>query len=357
MSEFKEISSGNLYPWLVSTFNELTKQPLSQALLIHGTANIGKLDFGLSLAKYLLCESAQKIDFACGECDACHWFSAGNHPDFVPVLPEDLEWLLNFSGLNSENSKTPHNLAEEKKLSKVIRIEQIRDAISSIEIGAHRGKNKIVLIYPVEGMQSAAANSLLKSLEEPPRNVKMILISHQIDKVLPTIKSRCRLIPLAPPTFESGLSWLDKKLVGSNIAVEKIKSVYQENGGAVLKSLQQLQNKEQTFSSEIILQFLKNPGQFSEQNFSEVVSKISMKDLILILQKWTLDLIMLANKLPPKFYPDQVNIMNKYSKTISFEKLLTYSDVLDNTQKYSSHPLNNKIQSEQLLVEYVKLFK
>lgn len=357
MSEFKEISSQNLYPWLVRPFNELIKQSLPQALLIHGTANIGKLDFGLSLAKYLLCESAQKIDFACGECDACHWFSAGNHPDFVPVLPEDLEGLLNFSGLNSEISKTPNNLVEEKKLSKVIRIEQIRGAISSIEIGAHRANKKIVLIYPVEGMQSVAANSLLKSLEEPPKNVKMILISHQIDKVLPTIKSRCRLIPLAPPLYESGLSWLYKKLAGSNIAVEKIKSIYQENGGAVLKSLQQLQNKEQIFLSEIILQFMKNPGQFNEQNFSEAVSKIAMKDLIMVMQKWTLDLFMLVNKLPPKFYPDEIDILNNYSKTISIDKLFTYSNVLANTQKYSSHPLNHKIQSDQLLVEYMKIFK
>jgi DNA polymerase-3 subunit delta' len=354
VSEFKK---NNLHPWLVNSFKELTSRPLPQALLIHGASNIGKLEFGLALANFVLCENSKKSDYACGECDACHWFSAGNHPDFVPVLPEELESLLNFSRLDVENSKTQSNLTEDKKLSKVIKIEQIRDAISSIEIGAHRGSSKIVLIYPVEAMQSAAANSLLKSLEEPPNNVKIILISHQIDKVLPTIKSRCRLIPIGPPSFEQGLEWLKMKLDGASVSAEKIESVFRENGGAVLKSLDQLQMNGQTFASEIVLGYLMNPQQLNQSNFSELISKVTMKDLIFILQKWILDLTLLLNKLPPKFYPSQISVLNKYLKTISIEKLLIYSNKLTVAQKYSEHPLNNKIQAEHLLVEYLKLFK
>lgn len=354
MSEFKK---NNLHPWLVNSFKELTSRSLPQALLIHGAANIGKLEFGLALANFVLCENSKKSDYACGECDACHWFSAGNHPDFVPVLPEELESLLNFSRLDVENSKTQSNLTEDKKLSKVIKIEQIRDAISSIEIGAHRGNSKIVLIYTVEAMQSAAANSLLKSLEEPPNNVKIILISHQIDKVLPTIKSRCRLISVGPPSFEQGLEWLNMKLDGGSIPAEKIESVFRENGGAVLKSLDQLQMNGQTFASEIVLGYLMNPQQLNQSNFSELISKVMMKDLIFILQKWILDLTLLLNKLPPKFYPSQISVLNKYLKTISIQKLLIYSNKLKVAQKYSEHPLNNKIQAEHLLVEYLKLFK
>lgn len=357
MSEFKEYLKNSLHPWLVNSFNELTSHPLPQALLIHGTANIGKLKFGLALAKYELCENSGKLNYACGNCDACHWFAAGNHPDFVPVLPEDLESLLNFSKLDVENSKNQSNLTEDKKLSKFIKIEQIRDALSSIEIGAHRGKSKIVLIYPVEGMQSAAANSLLKSLEEPPKNVKMILISHQIDRVIPTIKSRCRLVSIGPPSFEQGLEWLTMNLDGANISAEKIKSTYRENGGAVLKSLEQLQNNDMSFSSEVVLRCLMNPLQLNQSNFSEVISKVAMKDLIFILQKWVLDLTLLINELSPKFYPSQIIFLSKYSKDISIEKLLTYSSKLTIAQKYSEHPLNNKIQAEQLLVDYLKLFK
>lgn len=355
MPKFKEHTQDDLYPWLTDSFKELVNQSLPQAMLLHGPANIGKLEFGLALAKYLLCESAKKSDFACNACNACHWFNSGNHPDFIPVLPEDLAYLLNFSLLDSENNKNLSSSAEDKKLSKVIRIEQIRNTISSLEIGAHRGNKKIVLIYPVEAMQGAAANSLLKSLEEPPKNVMMILISHQVDKVIATIKSRCRLIPIGPPTFDVGLEWLKNRLSSLGVSVEKINAVYRENGGAVLKTVQQLENNTSSLS-DFVLEYLINPGQIQKQNISEIMSKIPMKDLILILQKWVLDLTMLTIKLPPKFYPKQVNILSKQISKISKEKLFSYSDLLASAQKISEHPLNNKIQAERLFLEYGKLF-
>jgi DNA polymerase-3 subunit delta' len=100
----------------------------------------------------------------------------------------------------------------EKKEKKNIAIEEARLAIEGLAIGTHRGGNRVVLVYPLESLRADAANTLLKSLEEPPSSTIFILVTSRLDRVLPTIRSRCRLIALPPPDRASGLEWLRKEI-------------------------------------------------------------------------------------------------------------------------------------------------
>lgn len=353
MSQF---SQKFLYPWLEEPFKKLISNELPQAILIYGTKDIGKLQFGIQLTKFLLCESKIKKFNACEECDACRWFSAGNHPDFLPVLPEDLESQLNFTDIDA-SSISSNDKSEEKKLSKFIRIDQIRKTISSLETGAHRGNKKIVLIYPVEAMQTAAANSLLKSLEEPPKDVIMILITHQLDQIIPTIRSRCRLIPIGQPSFEGGLNWLKSELDTLKISSNDIELIYRENGGAILKSFEQIKiglNSKEAFS---ITNYLLKSTQLNQQDISEIIAKTSIETLVITLQKWIQDLFLVKNNLNARYFPNQILKLGSSINQISFEKLLNFSNTLKVAKKRSTHPLNHRIQSEQLLIEYVHIFK
>ncbi|UGA36395.1 DNA polymerase III subunit delta' [Chromobacterium haemolyticum] len=155
-----------------------------------GAAGIGKLEFAEHLAQSLLCERPQAGHRPCGECEACRWYLHGTHPDFRRLSP-----------LGDEDEEGKEG-AEGKKVSRklpVIKIEAVREVIDFAHLSAHRAGRRIVLVEPAESLNPAAANALLKILEEPPAEVLFLLVAHAPQRLLPTIRSRCRQFPLTRP--------------------------------------------------------------------------------------------------------------------------------------------------------------
>ncbi|MCM2288057.1 MAG: DNA polymerase III subunit delta' [Sulfuritalea sp.] len=190
--------------WNVSVKQQLLEQGLERlphALLLVGPSGVGRLAFAEQLAALLLCESAPPRLKACGNCQACHWLEGGNHPDFRKVAPEGED---ETDGDSSEKTKEK----SKKRSPGMIRIDQIRELESFVFVGSHRAGNRIVLITEAEAMNPAAANSLLKILEEPPSSVYFILISTRSKSLLPTIRSRCRVIPFGAPDAAAATAWL-----------------------------------------------------------------------------------------------------------------------------------------------------
>ena len=106
-----------LYPWNATFFSQFKQQSIPQALLFFGEQAIGKFNFSMHLANYLVCEGTH--DKPCQQCQACHWFSQANHPDFFPVLPENQSYLLE-THLQLEIDLDKKDVSD-KKLSKFIR--------------------------------------------------------------------------------------------------------------------------------------------------------------------------------------------------------------------------------------------
>lgn len=123
---------------------------------------------------------------------SCHLFGQGSHPDFYEITP-----------LSDE----PEN---GRKLLQ-IKIDAVREIIDNVYLTSVRGGLRVILIHPAESMNVQAANSLLKVLEEPPPQVVFLLVSHAADKVLPTIKSRCRKMVLPAPSHEEALAYLRER--------------------------------------------------------------------------------------------------------------------------------------------------
>jgi DNA polymerase-3 subunit delta' len=94
---------------------------------------------------------------------------------------------------------------------KQISIEQIRKLTEFVYMTGHQNGYKIILIYPAESMNSAAANALLKKLEEPPADVLFLLVTHQAQHLLPTIRSRCQQIAMPIPDVQSSIDWLKQQ--------------------------------------------------------------------------------------------------------------------------------------------------
>jgi DNA polymerase-3 subunit delta' len=160
---------------------------LPHAMLLVGAEGLGKAAFGESLAHLLLCESPNN-HAACGECQACRWMGGGNHPDFRHVKP----------GSEDEDEEGGREKAK-KRSPGIIRIDQIRELESFVFVGSHRMGRRVVLLTEAEAMNNAAANALLKILEEPPPSVYFILTSSRQRFLLPTIRSRCRIQAFSAP--------------------------------------------------------------------------------------------------------------------------------------------------------------
>jgi DNA polymerase-3 subunit delta' len=335
-----------LYPWLITPFRDLTQFPVPHSLLIYGEKDLGKLEFGLQLAKSLLCESASSKP--CNICEACHWVEKGNHPDLFVIVPQNLKHLLPF-----EIEDAIDEDGEEKKQSKVIRIEQIRQVISQNELGSYRGGKRVIVIYPVEAMPIEASNTLLKTLEEPSHNLHFILITHQLERILPTIRSRCSLFPIHKPSQDVSIEWLQTQLP-TKFDLDEISKRLLQQAGSPLRVLQNIENKslDENKLVEELLQFNK----LNSNAIIDLLGQHSLQDILNCLLKWSIDINLVSFNLQARYFPhEQHKIENGVSKLnkLNFQE---YLSSLKEDLRLANHPLFPKVQLDAILSRYKLLF-
>lgn len=173
---------------------QLQQQRLPHAILLAGARHTGLEHLALALARLLLCESPSG-GLNCGQCHACDLSASGSHGDFLWLAPEGS--------------------------SRVIKIDQVREAVSFAYQTASFGAHSVIVLDPADRMNAAAANALLKSLEEPSPGTYLILTCTQLHALPATIRSRCQLVRLPTPSREEGLSWLDP-ITGDRAASEQL---------------------------------------------------------------------------------------------------------------------------------------
>jgi DNA polymerase-3 subunit delta' len=142
---------------------------LPHALLLTGPQGSGKSSFAQTFASALLCRAPAPDGSACGRCRNCDWLAAGTHPNLIQISPEED--------------------------ASAIRIDQIRGLIERVALtAAGDDAMRVVIVKPAEAMNRNAANSLLKTLEEPPLRTLLMLVSHAPATLPATIRSRCQRI-------------------------------------------------------------------------------------------------------------------------------------------------------------------
>lgn len=155
---------------------------MPHALLIHGVEGLGKRLFATWLARALLCESAGERLSPCGRCASCQLLAAGTHPDFISVEPEE----------------------DKQQIS----VEQIRAMSERLSMTSTRQGYRVAIVDPAHQLTISAANSMLKTLEEPGANSLLILLSSKPSNVLPTLRSRCQQLGMHRPSLEQAQAWL-----------------------------------------------------------------------------------------------------------------------------------------------------
>ena len=215
-----------LQPWLSSYYQSVTaaweKGVMPHALLLTGLKGVGKHALADAIARFVLCENKQNNQ-ACGTCRSCQLLAADAHPDRLTLT------------------------LEEK--SKVIKIAQVRQLSEQLNTTAF-SQYQVVTIVPACQMNTAAANALLKTLEEPTERVLMILLAHDASRLPATVLSRCQRMHVAIQDAELALTWLK-----STYPNQQPERLWQHTQGAPLLA-EQLLSQEYFVRRDQVLQTL-----------------------------------------------------------------------------------------------------
>jgi len=164
------------HEWAVDLLqSHLINQRARHAYLITGPQGVGRRTLAIRLAQALNCSQPTAPAIPCGECRACRLIEKAQHPDFSIVQGED---------------------------GQVLKVDQIRELQRTLSLTPYEASYKIALLLRFEEANPNAANALLKTLEEPPPQVVMLLTASDAEALLPTILSRCEVIRLRPLSIE-----------------------------------------------------------------------------------------------------------------------------------------------------------
>lgn len=338
-----------IYPWQQSAWTQLQamRARMPHAILFHGPAGIGKADFIEAFAQALLCESVQADGQACGSCASCGWFVQHNHPDYRRVRPEALEDEPGAEADEGEgDTKSGDKKAKSAKApSKEIKIEQIRNLADFMNISTHRQGLRVVVLYPAEALNMPASNALLKTLEEPPPGTVFLLASNGLDRLLPTILSRCRKFALPMPDHAAALAWLNRE------GVNDADSWLREEGGAPLAALAQSQGGSRE-ELDLLLGFLARPNVEAALRQADKLSKTPLALLVSWQQRWLYDL--LASKLAGsvRYYPRYQKELAALAGNVHTANLLRAIKSANERRAVADHPLSPKLFVEDMLLDY-----
>lgn len=197
---------------------------VSHAQLFLGPEGSAKFALAWAFAKYLLCENPQSND-ACGTCPACHKVGKLVHPDLHFVFPVVLsadkddkvkssdDRLIQWNDFVLKNPYFSLNMWQEftESLGKepVIGVEESRSILQKLSLKSYSGKYKLMVVWLPEKMNQAAANKLLKMLEEPPEETLFLLLCDNMENILPTIISRTQMLKISPFTSDEIAGYLE----------------------------------------------------------------------------------------------------------------------------------------------------
>ena len=340
--------SNTVFPWLQESWLQLQqlRARLPHAILFYGPEGIGKTQFVEAFAQSLLCEAQQMDGHACGTCASCGWFTQHNHPDYRRVRPEILD---DGEASDEEGGEDKKTSKASKTPSKDIKIDQIRALADFMNVSTHRSGMRVVVLYPAEALNTAAANALLKTLEEPPPNTMFLLACNRLDRLLPTILSRCRKFALALPAHDVGLAWLQQQ------GVKDADVWLSEQGGAPLAA----RNAAQGDSREVMddfLRLLSHPEIEAALSTAERLQKIPVADLVGWQQRWLYDLFSLKQGGPIRYYPRYSKELKALTGRVDVMALAAALKAANERRAIADHPLSARLFIEDMLLAYAALF-
>jgi DNA polymerase-3 subunit delta' len=338
-----------LYPWQTSSWQQLQqlRERLPHAILFHGPEGVGKTAFAEEFAQSLLCDTPTADRHACGTCAACGWFSQYSHPDYRRVRPEVLDGDDAAEG--DEDAGDAKKTKAAKAPSREIKIDQIRALADFMNVSTHRSGMRVIVLYPAEALNTAAANSLLKMLEEPPPSTMFLLVTNSLDRLLPTILSRCRKFALPLPSRDDALAWLQEQ------QVKDADGWLSEQGGAPLAAFASSQSGDREAIDDFLRQ-LTQPGADAALKTADRLQKVPVADLVAWLQRWLYDVLSVKLSGTIRYYPRYKKELTTLAARVESGALLRAIKAANDRRAIAGHPLAPKLFIEDMLLDYAAIF-
>lgn len=320
-------------PWHLPVWSALTAGSRhAHAFLFAGLPGVGKRVFAEAFAAYLLCLKPESSR-ACGQCRSCQLRQAGSHPDRLVVEPEEQ--------------------------GKAIRIDVIRQLADFMGQTAQQGGRKVVILHPAEAMNLNAANALLKSLEEPSAETYLLLVSDQPSRLLPTIRSRCRVQSLITPSHSDAMAWLSQSL--PDLDAEQHAALLLMAGGAPLRAVTLHEMDAASLRQQVVegvKELLKN--QQSASRLAERWPTLPLELLADWFCDWTLDLLRLkTGAIDEPINTDMAKVLPYMARHMSMPALLTWQSWLleHRGMIMGKANLNRVLFIESLLIQWKQLME
>ena len=339
------------YPWLEGAAAAFAAQKdrLPNALLIYGAPGTGLYELADAFARSLLCESPQPDGAACGRCAACALMAAGTHPDLKRVLSQAMCERYGVPYEPAENERVD----QKKKLSREVRIHQIRALEDFVGLNASRGGRRVIIVYPADMVRAEAAAALLKSMEEPPKDLIYILAAEDSDAVLPTIRSRSRLLRVPVPPKDVALAFLKSR------RVKNPEEALALAGGAPLEALER--NPDERLEPKVenaVLGLLEAGSALTAEAILVAAPRdYSVPAFALLLARWTHDLMRVKSGLPPRYFISRAPALSRLAQGVPVDRIIELDKAVAGVRRAASHPLNAKQVWEAALMQCAALLK
>lgn len=328
-------------PWQHSAAAEALARRATwpHALLVVGARGIGKHVLAMNFARCLLCEAPRGDGFACGTCASCRYLAAGQHPDLRRVEPLELE----DDGAVKVLDRIP--------------VGHVRALTKWAQITSHRGRAKVAIVEPADLLNAEAANALLKTLEEPPSDTYLMLVTDRPGRVPATLRSRCQRLEAPAPDAASARQWLAAQGIAAPDAV------LAQAGGAPLLALA-LADPAWQEERGLWLSALAKPKALSAVALAarlDAAPKDQRKARLGLaidwLGAWTADLARVAAGGAPLRNPDFTQALVALANAVAPLPLFRYHRALLRQRALVAHPLQPRLVAEALLIGYRDLFR
>ncbi len=316
------------YPWLDKQWQQLQSQKtggkLPHAMLFAGPIGLGKYEFAVDFAKSILCENPQDNGAACGRCRSCIKFEAHTHPDFYLVTPEET--------------------------GKQIKIDQIRELITQFSLASHQGGYRVTIISPAENMTLAASNSLLKTLEEPPANTLLMLVTARLMDLPATILSRCQRLKFAVPDKTQARNWLKTT---QNLSDPDVASALAVANNSPLKAISYLENEQPGLRHELFSSFCDILKGKSALQVVKPWLKSDLPEPINWVYSWVCDLIRIKSGFESGLVNEDLSTdLHNLVQLVDLEGLFGFQDELVVALRSQHAAFNVQLKYESLLLDW-----
>lgn len=318
-----------ILPWHVEPWQALIRRAqdgkLPHALLLSGLRGLGKNRFVVSLTQALLCLQPQADGQACTRCRSCLLYQAGTHPDYLQVRP-----------------------GEE---GKAIVVDQIRAMNTHLVLKSQYVGYKLVTIAPAEQMNGAAANSLLKTLEEPTAHSLLILITSQPTLLPATVRSRCQQIKFTVPPASLAMPWLSTFPATGNHAAELLALA----AGAPVLALD-MADSDALLRRAALLDDLDKLAQHQIDPVTVAAAwlKTNLSESLAWMLSCVMDMIRMhcADTPPYLANPDIQQRLRKLAGSLSLAQLYARLDSLTETLRLLNRQINIQLLLEDMLISW-----